>query len=98
VRWRRSGSKIDSVIVDVLDFSEQKFSCRRLFQPGTDVVTGLVLHLLAGWMHDYFDQPYADIADDIDALLAWACWAVPLLVAEPLIQLRRVRKGRAAVA
>jgi uncharacterized membrane protein YozB (DUF420 family) len=27
----------------------------------------------------------------IDALMAWACWSVPLLLMEPLIQLRRLR-------
>ncbi len=32
------------------------------------------------------------IADDVDTMMAWACWAVPLLVAEPLIQLRAMRK------
>lgn len=31
-------------------------------------------------------------ADDIDSLMAWACWAVPLLFAEPLIQFRSMRK------
>jgi hypothetical protein len=30
----------------------------------------------------------------VDATLAWACWAVPLLVAEPLIQLRGARRAR----
>ena len=32
------------------------------------------------------------VADDVDTLLAWASWAVPLLFAEPLIQLRAMRK------
>jgi uncharacterized membrane protein len=39
------------------------------------------------WVH-VADDP---VADDIDALVAWACWAVPLLLAEPLIQLRAMR-------
>jgi uncharacterized membrane protein YozB (DUF420 family) len=30
-------------------------------------------------------------ADEVDTLMAFACWSVPLLVAEPLIQLRRMR-------
>lgn len=30
--------------------------------------------------------------DDIDAILAWACWAIPLLLVEPLIQARRLRR------
>ena len=29
--------------------------------------------------------------DDIDTIMAWGCWAVPLLIAEPLLQLRRMR-------
>ena len=28
---------------------------------------------------------------DAQAIMAWACWAIPLLLLEPLIQLRRVR-------
>ena len=31
--------------------------------------------------------------DQIDSFMAFACWAVPLLLAEPLIQLRRLRAG-----
>jgi len=30
-------------------------------------------------------------ADDVDTIMAWGCWAVPLLLAEPLLQLRRMR-------
>lgn len=30
--------------------------------------------------------------DDIDTIMAWACWSVPLLVAEPLLQQRRLRQ------
>jgi len=30
--------------------------------------------------------------DDIDAIMAWACWSVPLLVTEPLLQLRQLRR------
>ena len=29
---------------------------------------------------------------DYDAMLAWGCWALPLLLVEPLIQLRRARR------
>ena len=29
--------------------------------------------------------------DDAGTIMAWACWAVPLLLLEPLIQLRKVR-------
>jgi len=33
--------------------------------------------------------------DQIASFLAFACWAVPLLLAEPLIQLRKIRHGGA---
>jgi hypothetical protein len=29
--------------------------------------------------------------DDIGAIMAWACWAVPLMLVEPLIQVRKIR-------
>ena len=31
--------------------------------------------------------------DQIDAMTAWACWSVPLLLVEPVLQLRRARRG-----
>ncbi|HUK03115.1 MAG TPA: DUF2306 domain-containing protein [Steroidobacteraceae bacterium] len=31
---------------------------------------------------------------EISTTMAWACWAVPLLIAEPLLQLRRMRMRR----
>jgi hypothetical protein len=31
--------------------------------------------------------------DEIDAMTAWACWSVPLLLVEPVLQLRRARRG-----
>jgi hypothetical protein len=31
--------------------------------------------------------------DQIDAMSAWACWSVPLLLVEPLLQLRKARRG-----
>jgi hypothetical protein len=32
-------------------------------------------------------------AAEIGTFLAFACWAIPLLVAEPLIQMRKLRPG-----
>ena len=29
--------------------------------------------------------------DDAGTIMAWACWAVPLILVEPLIQLRKMR-------
>jgi hypothetical protein len=37
------------------------------------------------------------MTDNIDAIMARACWAVPLLLAEPLIQLRSMRRFARAV-
>ena len=31
------------------------------------------------------------LADNADVLMAWACWTVPLILAEPFIPWRRVR-------
>jgi uncharacterized membrane protein len=38
--------------------------------------------------------PGTPIAIDIDSTVAWASWAIPLLLAEPLIQLRAMRRTR----
>jgi uncharacterized membrane protein len=51
----------------------------------------LVSTVLRQWI-SVADDP---VADDIDTLMAWACWAVPLLLAEPLIQLRAMRRRAA---
>ena len=45
----------------------------------------LVSHLLYHWKVAPEDQ--------IDTFMAFACWAFPLLLAEPLIQLRKLRPG-----
>ena len=31
--------------------------------------------------------------DEVDTLLAWGCWSLPLLVTEPLLQWRKMRRG-----
>lgn len=31
--------------------------------------------------------------DQIDAMTAWACWSVPLLLVEPVLQMRKARRG-----
>ena len=48
--------------------------------------------LVSSWLRYWIKVPDDPIADDIDTLMAWACWAVPLLIAEPLIQLRAMRR------
>ncbi|MDE2136588.1 MAG: DUF2306 domain-containing protein [Gammaproteobacteria bacterium] len=59
------------------------------------VTFAFVTYRLASyWLRRWIRLPDSDLADNIDILLAWACWAVPLLLAEPLIQLRRMRQGR----
>lgn len=42
----------------------------------------------------WISVPDAPDADDIAIMMAWACWAVPLLFAEPLIQLQSMRRDR----
>jgi hypothetical protein len=55
--------------------------------------------LVSYWLRRWLHVPESDTADNIDTLLAWASWVVPLLIAEPLIQLRSMhRRGRVAAA
>lgn len=48
--------------------------------------------LASTWLSPWIHVPEDPVADDLDTLLAWACWSVPLLFAEPLIQLRSTRR------
>lgn len=48
--------------------------------------------LTASALRHWIQVPEDPIADEIDTIMAWACWAVPLLIAEPLIQLRSMRR------
>src|SRR4051812_16266671 len=51
------------------------------------VTFAFVTYRLASyWLRRLIHVPDSDVADEFDTLLAWACWAVPLLLAEPLIQ------------
>ena len=54
--------------------------------------------LASTWLHRWLHVPADPAADDIETLLAWACWAIPLLFAEPLIQLSRIARDRRAHA
>ena len=47
--------------------------------------------LVSSWLRHWVHVPDDPVADDIDTLMAWACWAVPLLIVEPFIQLRAMR-------
>ena len=47
--------------------------------------------LVSAWLRPWIHVVDDPVADDIDILMAWACWAVPLVLAEPLIQLRAMR-------
>jgi uncharacterized membrane protein len=53
--------------------------------------------LLSGWLHRWIHVPEDPLADEVDTLMAWACWAVPLLLMEPLIQLRSMRRHARAI-
>jgi hypothetical protein len=43
-------------------------------------------------LRNWITLPDDPVADDLDTAMAWACWAIPLLFAEPLIQLRSMRR------
>jgi uncharacterized membrane protein len=45
-------------------------------------------------VRQWITVPDVPDADDVAIMMAWACWAVPLLFAEPLIQLHSMRRGR----
>jgi uncharacterized membrane protein len=55
----------------------------------------VTFRLATYWLHRWIPVSGAGdpVADDIDSLMAWACWAVPLLIAEPLIQLRSMQRS-----
>jgi hypothetical protein len=69
--------------------------CRKLRRvlPGADdlrqpALCVRIVHAVRGLGgHDINGLPVADA----QAIMAWACWAVPLLLLEPLLQLRRTR-------
>jgi len=48
--------------------------------------------LASTWLSPLLRLPDDPIANDLDTILAWACWAIPLLLAEPLIQLHSMRR------
>lgn len=57
------------------------------------VTFAFVTYRLASyWLRRWFHLPDSDVADGLDTLLAWASWVVPLLIAEPLIQLRSMHQ------
>ena len=51
----------------------------------------VTFRLASTWLSPWIAVPDDPVATDLDTLLAWSCWAVPLLLAEPLIQLRSMR-------
>jgi uncharacterized membrane protein len=51
----------------------------------------VTFRLIGGWLKAHTHVPEDMVADDIDTLMSWACWAVPLLLLEMLIQLRAIR-------
>ena len=57
----------------------------------------VTFRLVSSWLRHWIDVPDDPVADNIDTTMAWASWAVPLLLAEPLIQLRSMRRIACAV-
>lgn len=54
--------------------------------------------LVSMWLRQWIPVQPDPVADEVDATMAWACWAVPLLVAEPLIQWRSMHRQRSGAA
>ena len=54
----------------------------------------VTFRLVSIWLHRWIDVADDPVADNIEVMMAWASWAVPLLLAEPLIQLRAMRRPR----
>jgi hypothetical protein len=54
----------------------------------------VTFRLFDQWLHDWIKVPDDPVADALDTTMAWACWAIPLLLSEPLIQLRHMRRRR----
>ncbi len=52
----------------------------------------VTFRLASTWLGRWIHVPADPVADQLDTTLAWACWAIPLLLAEPLIQLRAMRR------
>ena len=57
----------------------------------------VTFRLVSSWLRHWIEVPDDPVADNIDTTMAWACWAVPLLLAEPLIRLRSRRRIACAV-
>jgi len=55
----------------------------------------VTFRVAALWVHRWLGLGDNDpVADGIDTVAAWGCWALPLLLAEPLIQLRSICRSR----
>src|SRR5262249_54046281 len=52
----------------------------------------VTFRLFAALLRHWLNMTEGPDVDEVDSLMAWACWAVPLLLAEPLIQLRSMRR------
>lgn len=50
--------------------------------------------IVYSWLAPHIAMPLDNVADQLAVLLAWACWAVPLLLLEVMIQLRAMRPAR----
>jgi len=55
----------------------------------------VTFRLASYWLKSAVSVHEDPVADEIDTLMAWACWAIPLLIAEPLIQIRAMRRAAA---
>jgi uncharacterized membrane protein len=47
--------------------------------------------ILYSWIAPHVAMPHDDVADQMDVIMAWSCWSVPLLFMEVAMQLRAMR-------
>ena len=52
----------------------------------------VTFRLVEYWLRRWLRLPESETADDVDSLLAWASWVVPLMITEAFIQLRTMRR------
>jgi uncharacterized membrane protein len=52
----------------------------------------VTFRLVEYWLRRWIHIPESEAADDVDSLMAWASWVVPLMITESMIQLRSIRR------
>lgn len=53
----------------------------------------VLFRLVDAQLHTLIPVPDDPVADQIDTMMAWACWSVPLLMMDVAIQIKALRRG-----